>query len=161
MEVRFKELFANEFEVLKIKMYQFERLLGIFHPEISDHFKKQSITPECYIVSWIITLFASSYQYTMESYLIDLLWERFIVWGWREFYRFVLSLFNLYKEELMELTYDRALHFLGEMGRSQMFLSSRQDYLKNYSENKVEEGMEQYSISEELLLALEKEYKLT
>ena len=32
MEVRVKELFANEFEVLKVKMYQFERLLGIFHP---------------------------------------------------------------------------------------------------------------------------------
>jgi len=35
MEIRFKELFANEFEVLKIKMYQFDRLLSIFHPEIS------------------------------------------------------------------------------------------------------------------------------
>jgi hypothetical protein len=35
MEERFKELFANEFEVLKIKMYQFERLLAIYHPEIS------------------------------------------------------------------------------------------------------------------------------
>jgi hypothetical protein len=32
MEQRFKELFANEFEVLKIKMYQFDRLLAIFHP---------------------------------------------------------------------------------------------------------------------------------
>ena len=32
MDYRFKELFANEFEVLKIKLYQFERLLAIFHP---------------------------------------------------------------------------------------------------------------------------------
>jgi hypothetical protein len=45
MEVRFKEIFINEFEVLKVKMYQFERLLSIFHPEISDHFKRQSISP--------------------------------------------------------------------------------------------------------------------
>jgi hypothetical protein len=42
-------------------------------------------------------MFASSYQYTMESYLIDLLWERFIIWGWREFFKFVLWLFSLYK----------------------------------------------------------------
>lgn len=82
MENRFRELFANEFEVLKVKLYQFERLLAIFHPEIGDHFKKQGITAECYIVAWIITIFASSYQYTMESYLIDLLWERFIISGW-------------------------------------------------------------------------------
>jgi Rab-GTPase-TBC domain len=32
MEKRFKEIFVKEFEVLKIKMYQFERLLDIFHP---------------------------------------------------------------------------------------------------------------------------------
>jgi hypothetical protein len=88
---------VNEFEVLKVKMYQFERLLAIFHPEISDHFKRQSISPECYIVSWIITLFASSYQYTLSSFLIDFLWERFIIWGWPEFFRFVLWIFSLFK----------------------------------------------------------------
>lgn len=87
----------NEFEVLKLKMYQFERLLAIFHPDISEHFKRQSISPECYIVSWIITLFASSYQYTLRSYLIDTLWERFIIWGWPEFFRFVLWVFSLFK----------------------------------------------------------------
>lgn len=68
----------------------------------------------------------------------------------------MLSLFSLYKEELMELTYDKALHFLGEMGRNEMFLSSRKDYLANYPDNKVEEGMDQYAISQELLLNLEK-----
>jgi hypothetical protein len=82
-------------------MYQFERLLSIFHPEISTHFKQQGILPECYIVSWIITLFASSYQYTMDSYLVDVLWERFIIWGWGEFFRFVLSYFNTIQEKLI------------------------------------------------------------
>lgn len=32
METRFKEIFIKEFEVLRVKMYQFERLLDIFHP---------------------------------------------------------------------------------------------------------------------------------
>lgn len=97
MEARFKEIFINEFEVLKVKMYQFERLLAVFHPEISEHFKRQCVSPECYIVSWIITLFASSYQYTLSSFLIDFLWERFIIWGWPEFFRFVLWVFSLFK----------------------------------------------------------------
>ena len=142
-------------------MYQFERLLSIFHPEVSDHFKKQSITSECYIVSWMITLFASSYQYTEESYLIDVLWERFLIWGWREFYRFVLALFNIYKEEIIELTYDKALHFLGEMGRSKMFLASWEQYKKEFSHHDVILGMEQYPITEEMLDSLAKEYKLS
>lgn len=54
----------------------------------------------------------------MNSHLIDVLWERFIIWGWGEFFKFVLSLFNMFKDDLVELTYDKALHFLGEMGRS-------------------------------------------
>lgn len=78
-------------------MYQFDRLLVLFHPEISEHFKRHSISPECYIVSWIITLFASSYQYTLKSYLIDQIWERFIIWGWPEFFRSLLWLFSLHK----------------------------------------------------------------
>ena len=160
MDVRFKELFANEFQVLKVKMYQFQRLLAIFHPQISDHFKKQSITSECYIVSWIITLFASNYQYTMQSYLIDVLWQRFIVWGWRQFFRFVLSLFSIFKQELIELTYDKALHFLGEMGRSKMFLADKKKYMQQYPGNEVVEGLEQYPITQQMLQNLSNEYKL-
>jgi len=45
----------------------------------------------------MITLFASSYQYTMQSYLIDTLWERFIIYGWKEFFRFILWMFDLKK----------------------------------------------------------------
>ena len=36
----------------------------------------------------------------MESYLIDVLWERFIIWGWTEFFKFVLWVFELYKVPL-------------------------------------------------------------
>jgi VanZ family protein len=77
-------------------------------------------------VAWIITVFASSYQYTQESYLIDLLWERFMIWGWREFFRFVLALFNVHREELIELTYDKAMHFLGNIARSDILKCGRQ-----------------------------------
>lgn len=56
----------------------------------------------------------------MQSHLIDLLWERFIIWGWREFYRFVLALFSIHKEEIIELTYDKAMHFLGGLAKSEI-----------------------------------------
>ena len=55
------------------------------------------ISSECYIVSWIITLYSATYQYSMESYLVDYLWDKFVVWGWREFFKFTLWVFNLYK----------------------------------------------------------------
>lgn len=64
-------------------MYQFQRLLNIYIPDVADHFKKQMISAECYIVSWIITLYSATYQYTLNSYLVDVLWDRFIIWGWK------------------------------------------------------------------------------
>jgi|JI6StandDraft_1071083.scaffolds.fasta_scaffold05138_2 hypothetical protein len=76
------------------------------------------------MVSWVIALFSSAYQYTKESYLVDLLWLRFMVWGWREFFKFVLWLLHRQKEELMELGFDRVLHLLGETLKSELLGAS-------------------------------------
>mgnify|MGYP000955533203 CR=1 FL=1 len=45
MKERFWEVFANEFEELKLKLYQFDRLLNIFIPDLADHFKRQIVSP--------------------------------------------------------------------------------------------------------------------
>lgn len=97
MNSHFSSIFAKEFLELKIKMYQFDRLLNIFLPEIAEHFKRQMISSECYIVSWIITLFSATFQTARHSYIVDVLWDRFILHGWREFFRFTIFLFSLLK----------------------------------------------------------------
>jgi hypothetical protein len=84
-------------------------------------------------VAWIITVFASSYQYTDESYLIDLLWERFIIWGWPEFFKFVLAIFHIYREDLIELTYDKAMHFLGNIARCDIIKCNKKEYFAQFA----------------------------
>jgi hypothetical protein len=81
-------------------MYQFDRLLHIFLPDVAEHFKRQFISSECYIVSWIITLFSATFQTARHSHLVDVLWDRFIVHGWREFFRFTIFLFTLFKVQV-------------------------------------------------------------
>lgn len=83
--------------MLKVKMYQFDRILNIFVWEVAQHFKNQMIMSECYIVSWMITLFSATLQITKHSYLVDTLWDRFIVHGWREFFRMTVLLFTILK----------------------------------------------------------------
>lgn len=97
MRDKFGELFANEFELLKVKIFQFERLLKVFLPDIAEHFKRQLISADCYMVSWIITLYSATFQTAKQSYLVDFLWDQFIVYGWREFFKFTLFVFNLFK----------------------------------------------------------------
>jgi hypothetical protein len=84
----------------------------------------------------------------MDSYLVDVLWERFIIWGWREFFRFVLSYFYSMQERLIELVYDKALHELGETGKSELFLTGKDQFGKKFPNNKIEEGMELYPITD-------------
>jgi hypothetical protein len=95
MDKYFLEIFNNNFEGMKLKLYLFDRLLSIFHPDLSDHFKREMITPECYAVGWIITAYTSVYQYTRESVLVDWLWGRFVMWGWREFYKLAMGLLQV------------------------------------------------------------------
>jgi hypothetical protein len=97
MERHFVQIFTNNFAGMRLKLYLFERLLAIFHPDLSDHFKREMITPECYAVGWVITAFTSTYQYTRQSVLVDWLWARFLPWGWKEFYRLAMGLMQLYR----------------------------------------------------------------
>jgi hypothetical protein len=65
------------------------------------------------------------------------------------------------QEDLVELTYDRALHFLGELGRSEMFLADEEKFRSKYAaieDPKV--GIERYPVSEELLNKFIQEYQL-
>lgn len=47
------------------------------------------------------------------------------------------------------------------MGRSKMFLSNKEKFMKEYSDKKIPQNIDLYAISEELLENLEKEYKLS
>lgn len=85
---------------MRLKLYLFDRLLSIFHPDLSDHFKREMISPECYAVGWIITVFTSSYQYTMKSFLVDWVWDRFVLWGWKEFYRTAMWIMQVHRVKL-------------------------------------------------------------
>lgn len=103
MEKLFLPVFNNNFEGMPLKLYQLDRLLAIFHPDLHEHLKREMITPECYAVAWIITGFSSVYQHTTKSYLVDWFWERFVLWGWREFYRLTLWLIQLHKVRLSDV----------------------------------------------------------
>lgn len=95
MERYFWPVFADSFSKMRGQLYVFDRLLAIFHPDLSDHFRREMIAPECFAVGWIITAFTSCYQYTRSSFLVDWFWARFLLWGWREFYRLAMWLLHL------------------------------------------------------------------
>ncbi len=97
IEKLFLPIFIDNFSGMALKLYLLDRLIAIFHPDLSEHLKREMISPECYSVGWIITAFSSVYQHTEQSYLVDWFWERFVLWGWGEFYRLTLWLIQVHK----------------------------------------------------------------
>jgi hypothetical protein len=60
------------------------------------------------------------------------------------------------------LTYDKALHFLGELGRSELFLSGAAKYREQFEQKMGDpkDGIERYPVTEELLNKFTNEYYL-
>lgn len=55
------------------------------------------------------------------------------------------------------MTYDKALHFFGDLVKSSLFLSDRQNFLtKHKNVGNIDEGIETYHVSDELLENLKK-----
>lgn len=100
IDTLFLPVFVDNFSGMQLKLYLLERLMAIFHPDLSEHLKREMISPECYAVGWVITAFSSAYQYTQKSFLIDWFWERFVLWGWAEFYRLTLWLLQIHRVHL-------------------------------------------------------------
>ena len=111
---------------MPLRLYVFERLLAIFHPDLSDHFKREMISANCYAVGWLVTAFSSIYQNTLRSAVVEWLWDRFLLWGWLEFYRVAMWVLGLRREELLASGYDKSMGILGEVIRTGvMALESR------------------------------------
>lgn len=60
----------------------------------------------------------------------------------------------MYKEELIELTYDKAMHFLGNITKSDIIKADRQEYGLKYAQHNLEEVIDNYEISQSLLESL-------
>ena len=59
------------------------------------------------------------------------------------------------------MTYDKALHFFGDLVKGSLFLSDRKKFLEEHKDiTNIDEGIEKYHVSDELLENLKKEYYL-
>jgi len=88
-----------------------------------EHFKNEKIYSQYYATPWFITIFASSYQYTGDSFLTCCIWDMLHAEGWKGFLKCVLFILNLIKPQLMKLSFDEILRMLGDLIKSELFTS--------------------------------------
>ena len=64
--------------------------MSIFLPELSEHFKQEHIDPHFYATAWFITVFTSVFQYNLESFFLNVIWDFFLAEGWKGFFKCLL-----------------------------------------------------------------------
>lgn len=160
MNKYFKQVLSNQLENMQLKFYQFNRIFSFFLPELYKHFMQQKIDTHYYPTSWIITLFSQSYQYTMESFMVTVIWDLFIVEGWKGFFKSAMFILGHFQSALLQMDFDQILHFMSGLVKNDLFILDQ----KALEEKKVldcatvKSSMLSIKISNKLLVYLEQDY---
>lgn len=126
-EAGFEKLFENELEKLKVTFYVFDRLLGLFLPELWNYFKHNSINVNFFVPPWFITFFTNSAMLIDRSnppYVILKIWDSFIVSGWKAFIMAGLAILKHFEGKLLKMRYDQLLSFIPSSIASSEFLNN-------------------------------------
>ena len=151
---QYTSLFINDFSLLKKYYYIFNRLLAIFLPEITMHFKTNNINATYYISSWFITLFANTYQ-NIENQDKPLILIRiihsFIMNGWVSIVKTGICLIKHFENIILTLSSEELLYFL-------LNDIINMDFFQNVNVSHYDFLEEHFTIEDALIENIENEY---
>ena len=151
-------LYVNDLEKMNCLFYQFERLLNLYLPQLYLLFKVSSINAGFFISPWFITLFTSSFndkENSNNAKSIMLIWDLFILDGWKEIMKIGLILLKKKERYLIEKNSEILLQFLtGDILKSEILDNEHFDELMDIC-NSIE-----FKLSNKLLKDFENEYQI-
>ena len=114
--------------------------LNIFCPEIVKFLKCSNLSHEIFSTNWMLTLFANS----MESKYLFIIWDFLIIFGWKFFMGFIVSVLNLSKKEILNVEQNNLNSFMKNILRNQKFkdnfnfiINETFSYMEKEKDNKV------------------------
>ena len=104
MKNHFLDIFTATFEILKLRIFQFSRVLEIYYPRLAEHFAKENLEAEHFILPWAVTLWGDK-----QGEMVDVLWDGFLVDGWKWWIKVSIWIVSLYEKELLLMNFDAIL----------------------------------------------------
>ena len=104
-------------DLLKKNLNHLGEQLNTFCPEIVKFLKNSNLSHEIFSTNWMLTLFANS----MESKYLFIIWDFLIIFGWKFFMGFIVSVLNLFKEEILNEEQNSLNFFMKNIFRIQKF----------------------------------------
>jgi hypothetical protein len=114
---RMSSLYCATLPRLKLMLYQLDRMIGIFLPELHRIFKEEMVASSHFASSWFITLFAATLSSTPEQ--LDLLyqiWDLFFMEGWKAIFKCSLAILMHLSEVLAAGKLEHVMFVLSKIG---------------------------------------------
>jgi len=105
-----RTLYTPGLPLLQTCFYNFNQLMKLYFPELSQHFAEQEIIPVFYTAEWFSTLFCYSMNLEFSSRVLDI----FFLKGMDFLYKVGLCIILKYEEELFYYGFEDSILFLKE-----------------------------------------------
>ena len=84
---------------LKIKIHQLNEILQLKLPRLHRHMEEEGLMPDFFASKWFLTL----HTYTLPLQLVCIVWDAFVMDGWKAIFRGGLALLKQREVRLLEL----------------------------------------------------------
>ena len=125
-----------------LQKFEYEKLLGIenelnnklnnigqylkkYCPEICKYLDSMKLSHEFFTTNWVITLFSNS----MEEQYLFIIWDFLIIYGWKFFMYFVVSILNIYKNNIMEEKQNKLTYLMKNLLKNDTFKQKFQEVI--------------------------------
>ena len=122
----FEKLLGIENE-LHNKLYNLKLCLKKYCPDISRYLESLHLSHEFFTTNWMITLFSNSMD---ETYLFRV-WDFLIIFGWKFFRYFVISILNFYKKNIFEEEQNKLTFYMKNILKNENFKENFNKIIKN------------------------------
>mmetsp|Transcript_24100 Transcript_24100/g.36207 ORF Transcript_24100/g.36207 Transcript_24100/m.36207 type:complete len:325 (+) Transcript_24100:1315-2289(+) len=103
-----RELFTKDMSGSLETLFVADRLVRKLLPDLHQHLTNEGINISMYACQWLMTIFSSNFNFD----LVSIVWDNFLVEGWKVVYRVFIAILTECEEELLNLPFEHILTFL-------------------------------------------------
>ena len=112
-----ENFFGKDNNKLNLKLKEIEYIVNKWCPNVNKHLQKIFLNYDFFTCKWMITLFS---HYMNEKYLMKL-WDYLIIFGWKFFTGFVISVINLNEDIIINSSLETITKIMNDILKTQIF----------------------------------------
>lgn len=155
MNQRYQNMYTGKFDGLKIKIYQMMKVLQRQNSKLYNHFQSQKIEGEHFLLSWAITLWGE-----MSGDMCWILWDGFMVKGWKWWIKTCLWLLRNLQADLLNMNFQEIMKCFSDLANSLLGMNLAELEAFGIDKHKIKAAIDSIHVQSDILRDIQKEYEM-